>query len=381
MLFAHHLLSNAVNVLIGSNGSGKSRMLRDIAQACILSGHSVIAVAPSIYDRFRGLRANSFKFYGARNGKAAACKVIQNALDRAYSEDPKVLRHLITALKYTGFDPVVGIRCDWVDLKQFKIISANLPRETAEEIESALLRWSSRVHHGEPFYSGIIRFELSDNSFVEMDSLSSGAIVRHEKWLRKHRIIPSIQYLLFREGEMVPLLDACSGELCFITTVAFIASEIKPGAIIVIDEPETSLHPTWQKTYIKTLLDLFHYYQPKIVISTHSPILISGAEVTSDHVLVYEVKDMETFLFPHKTLSLEEMYDRLFGIVTPKSYYLSQRAVKMLNGLNSHDRSLNQVLCDLGELREKSYDKSQQAVIARFEDMARKLDAIRREGA
>lgn len=356
-------------------------MLRSLALDCLRGGENIIAVAPSIYDRFQGIRGNGFKFFGAREGKAAAARVIQNALNKAYSEDPRILKNVTLALYYTGFDPVIGIRCDWVDLDRFEQVRDSVPKDKLEQIHSALLRWRSRIRHGEGYFAGIIRFELSDHSFTELDTLSIAEIVDHQHLLRKLRVIPKIHYLLFRRDEIVPLFAACSGELSFITTVAFIASEIKPRTIVVIDEPETSLHPTWQKSYIKTLLDLFHYYEPKIVISTHSPILISGAEVTSDHVLVHEVIEGETIPFPHENLSLEEMYDRLFGVVTPKSHYLSQRAVAMLNGLNSGDLSLNQIVRDFEELREKSYDESQRAVITKFEEMARKLDAIRRQGA
>lgn len=376
MLFDSLLLSNTVNVLIGPNGSGKSRMLRQLTLDSLQAGNHVLAVAPSIYDRFQGIRPRKFKFFGARGGKAAAGRVIQHALNRAYSDDPKILKNLTIALGYTGFDPMVGIRCAWVDLDRFTAIRSSLPDDIAESIHSSLLRWTSRIRHGEGKYAGIILFQLSDYSFAELDALSITEIVRHETLLRKHRIIPKIEYILMRRGAVIPLLAACSGELCFITTVAFIASEIKPGTIIAIDEPETSLHPTWQKSYIKTLLDLFHYYGPKIVISTHSPIIISGAEAASTRVSVFEMKDGDASVFDYANLSLEEMYDRLFDLITPKNHYLSQRAVAMLNELNAGDRNLNQVLHDFEGLREKSYEESQQAVITKFEDMARKLAAM-----
>jgi hypothetical protein len=340
-------------------------------------GESIIAVAPSIYDRFQGIRGNGFKFFGARDGKAAAARVIQNALNKAYSEDPRILKNVTLALHYTGFAPAIGIRCDWVDLNRFEQVRDSVPKDKLEQIHSALLRWRSRIRLGEGKYAGIIRFELSDHSFTELDTLSIAEIVRHQHLLRKLRVIPKIHYLLFRRDEMVPLLAACSGELCFITTVAFIASEIKPRTIIVIDEPETSLHPTWQKNYIKTLLDLFYYYEPKIVISTHSPILISGAEVASEHVQVHEVKGGETFRFHHDSLSLEEMYDRLFGIITPKSHYLSQRAVKILNSLSANRQSLGEALSEFENLEARSYDEAQQQVIKKLRHMAERVQLLK----
>jgi hypothetical protein len=127
---------------------------------------------------------------------------------------------------------------------------------------------------------------------------------------------------------------------------------------------------------VKTLLDLFHRYEPRILISTHSPIIISGAEAASRAVAVFEMKGGEASIFDHAKLSLEEMYDRLFGLITPKNHYLSQRAVLLLNALNSGDRSLDQVVSELAELRAKSYDESQQEVIVKVEAMARELDSM-----
>lgn len=191
--------------------------------------------------------------------------------------------------------------------------------------------------------------------------------------LRKFEIsVPPVQV----QRRIAGILSAYD-ELCFITTLAFISTQIKQRSVIAIDEPDTSLHPTWQQSYVRTLLDLFHRYEPRILISTHSPIIISGAEAASGAVFVYEMKDGEAAIFDHAKLSLEEMYDRLFGLITPKNHYLSQRAVTMLNALNSGDRNLNEVLHELDALRTKSYDESQQVVITKFVDMARRLESMK----
>ena len=88
------------------------------------------------------------------------------------------------------------------------------------------------------------------------------------------------------------------------------------------------------------------------------------------------MKDGEASIFDHAKLSLEEMYDRLFGLITPKNHYLSQRAVSLLNALNSGDRNLDQVVHELEELRGKSYDEMQRAMLVKVEAMARELDSM-----
>jgi hypothetical protein len=363
-----------VNVLIGPNGSGKSRLLRKLCTDFLRRGDEVIAVAPTIYDRFRKMPKRGLRFYGARQGRDGAIQVVRAALTRASAENPRILRNLTRALEYTHFNPVIGIGLSDLKMENLEAAVEGLNLQTAEELQSALLKWKRR---GEG--NGIVRLQLDKFSFEELDALTFALLVLHEDRLRRSKTTSRIEYFLYRNNVPIPLLEACSGEICFITTVAFISTQINRRSVIAIDEPDTSLHPTWQQSYVRTLLDLFHHYEPRILISTHSPIIISGAEAANGEVLVYEMNDGEPRIYQHAKLSLEEMYDQLFGLITPKNHHLSQRAVSLLNDLNAGDRNLNEVLGDLEALRTKSYDQSQQSVIATFEDMARRLESMKQE--
>jgi predicted ATPase len=48
------------------------------------------------------------------------------------------------------------------------------------------------------------------------------------------------------------------------------------GAIILIDEPETSLHPKWQQKYVQFLLETFKGLDTQFIIATHSPYILQG---------------------------------------------------------------------------------------------------------
>ncbi len=373
MIDINSIQPGTTTVLIGPNGSGKSRLLRELCVNFLRRGDEVIAIAPTIYDRFGRMPQRGLNFFGARQGRIAARNVIQSALKRASSENPQILKNLTQALKYTNFDPCVGMRIANIDERFLAKEDSPFTDSEYEEFRSALSKFRNS---SDP--DGIVRLSLDSYSFQEVSGLSLGILAGSESILFKSGAISRIEYILFRNGEPIPLLEACSGEINFITTIAFISTQIERRSIIAIDEPDTSLHPTWQKIYVKTLLDLFDYYEPRIVISTHSPIIISGAEATSGNVTVYEMTNGEARKFDHTKLSLEEMYDRLFGLITPKNHYLSQRAVSLLNSLNSKDRNLRQVVDELEELREKSYDVSQREVIRKVESMARELDTMGR---
>ena len=376
MIDANSIRPGTVNVLIGVNGSGKSRRLRDLCISFLGKGDNVIAIAPSIYDRFRNMPQRGLRFFGARQGRAAATKVIRSALERASLNNPQIFKNLTQALAYTHFEPVIGIGISNLTLDNLTDEMAQLSRDEVEELRSVLTKWQSHCDN-----DGIVRLKLDSYSFQELDSLTFAILARYDDLLYKKGIAARLNYYLYRDGKSIPLLEACSGEICFITTMAYISAQIDRHSVIAIDEPDTSLHPTWQQNYVRTLLDLFQLYEPRIIISTHSPIIISGAEAAQGKVSVYEMKNGEAHLFDHAKFSLEEMYDRLFGLITPKNHYLSQRAVSMMNALNAGDRNLNQVVRELEELREKSYDESQKEIIAKYKEMARRLASIKQKSA
>ncbi len=372
LLDPHHYPANSVTVLIGANGSGKSRHLREICLRSLRRGENVVAVSPSPYDRFGGIRNSSFQFFGSRLGPRAIRRMMSSLILRASTGDPKVLSNFTRALEHTGFDAAIGIRVP--ELPTDKLQRMLQEKEPlAVELARALERWGDRSSS-----NGIVALRIQSYSFTELHALNIGFIVRHEARLPSLGIKGKIEYFFIRGGEPIPLLEACSGEIAYVTTFAFIAAQITPRAIIAIDEPETSLHPTWQKGYVSMLLDLFSLFEPRIFISTHSPIIISGAQTTEHAVTVLEAAPSSIRLFQHQRLSLEEMYDRLFHIITPKNHHLSNRAVSLLNDLSAGNRSLANVQESLKRLRERSYDGRQREAISKIEELARRVSSARK---
>jgi len=168
-----------VNVLIGPNGSGKSLLLRELCRTFLRSGERVIAIAPTIFDRFRGMPSKRFRFYGARQGRSAASRVVRSALARA-SREPQVLKNLTRALDYTNFEPMIGVKVLGLNLNNFPNTAERLSRFEAEELQSVLLKWQSRHEDGG------IRLKLDSFSFEELDALSFATLARHDELLRKN---------------------------------------------------------------------------------------------------------------------------------------------------------------------------------------------------
>ena len=62
----------------------------------------------------------------------------------------------------------------------------------------------------------------------------------------------------------------------------------KKPAILLIDEIENHLHPTWQRRVIPALLDKDHFPHLQIFATTHSPFVVAGLKAGQVHLLKRE---------------------------------------------------------------------------------------------
>ncbi len=84
----------------------------------------------------------------------------------------------------------------------------------------------------------------------------------------------------------VPLSEFSSGELTMLFRFLPMVLEIEPNSIILIDEPETHLHPKWAQDFIEYLNHLFGGFEAHIILATHSPIIIS--DVPTENLIILE---------------------------------------------------------------------------------------------
>jgi len=76
----------------------------------------------------------------------------------------------------------------------------------------------------------------------------------------------------------VPLEKLSSGEQHQLVLFFELLFELKENALILIDEPELSLHVAWQKKFIPDLLRIIDLNRFDVLLATHSPQLIGAWE-------------------------------------------------------------------------------------------------------
>jgi len=76
------------------------------------------------------------------------------------------------------------------------------------------------------------------------------------------------------DGTSLPLNRLSSGEKQIFVIIYRILFHTAPGSIVLIDEPEISLHVSWQQTLSSTFLDIARLRDLQIIVATHSPQII-----------------------------------------------------------------------------------------------------------
>jgi hypothetical protein len=93
--------------------------------------------------------------------------------------------------------------------------------------------------------------------------------------------------LVTRSGEF--LIDAASGGLMALIDLAwriFLFSRRGTSFVVTIDEPENHLHPSMQRSLVRSLLRTFPRAQ--FIIATHSPFIVSAVQDSNVYVLAYD---------------------------------------------------------------------------------------------
>ena len=78
-----------------------------------------------------------------------------------------------------------------------------------------------------------------------------------------------------KEGETHGLDDLSSGEKQLALLLIDISRRIVPHSVILIDEPEISLHPAWQRGLVVALDKIIEQYDAQVIMATHSPEIAS----------------------------------------------------------------------------------------------------------
>lgn len=159
--------------------------------------------------------------------------------------------------------------------------------------------------------------------------------------------------------ESFSINDASSGQQCILLNILGIASSIEDNTLVLIDEPEISLHPEWQENYIQLLIDSFtHVRGCHFIIATHSPQIVSNLK---NHNCFVSLIEHEKVLSARDIInkSADFQLATLFDAPGIENEYLKRVAVNILSALSKGTYSKEIYSNDL-DLLMRNRDKVEQ---------------------
>lgn len=100
-------------------------------------------------------------------------------------------------------------------------------------------------------------------------------------------------------GDEVGLDELPAGEQQILTLFGDLARRMRPGAVVLIDEAELSLHPALQRAVLFHLRRLGRRYDLQIILTTHSMDLVAA-------VAPHEVVNLDDMVFRERQRTAEE---------------------------------------------------------------------------
>jgi predicted ATP-binding protein involved in virulence len=278
-------LNTDINVLSGDNGSGKSTVLRLIGK--FLNGGFIEEVFEDFYIIFNNGDKLEFK-WGTRT-------TFDEFKSKTSKEDIKKIRREYEGSVDVGYKCLNGIPIDRTDLDFIKnkinlVIIANaeqplFEKEVLQKLSNNVytyLDWEidklqrqyanyqinigkrviERLESGE---NDVKKITAPKNSFFNIiDDLfkDTNKIINRER--------NDIEFI--QKGAKITPQQLSSGEKQMLIILLSALVQDNQRTIMIMDEPELSLHPDWQETTISNVIKLNPNTQ--LIVATHSPFII-----------------------------------------------------------------------------------------------------------
>ena len=178
--------------------------------------------------------------------------------------------------------------------------------------------------------------------------------------LRRLNVL-TYEYIKLSKGNLdYDILDSSTGEIGLLITFLRAIPELKSNTIIFIDEPEISLHPTWQMRYIDLLKSFLKGFTDcHVLIATHSHFLLSDLKETFGSVVVLNNRDgnftAELKEYTPYGWSPEAILYDVFGVVNVRNHYFEYDLRKLLSMISAGSKDMNKIKEYIAKFKQFQY--------------------------
>lgn len=206
----------------------------------------------------------------------------------------------------------------------------------------------------------------SSSKIIEIDLFDS-EIDQEDLYFLKHLenldIINLEGININKSNKNLSISEVSSGEYHLLISLIGIFANISDDSLVLIDEPEISLHPNWQMKYISFLKKVFSKYSScHFILTTHSHFLISDLEDKSSYLtgLKREENILKTVDIDKNTFgwSAEEVLYKIFDVRTTRNHYLEMDLRELLSLISQKSEDKGQIYILTERLRQVQLDKN-----------------------
>lgn len=244
-------LGSGLTILTGPNNSGKSCILECLRAR---SGHQAVSFTAGT----RNADVESVEIKYTINGKEEVLKSIAKGSSETAKLDIDQNLHIFVLPSRRAFNPYFG-RSEWS--REQYISNSEFPAQRSSVLSNFEYRLFNTIKNPDAF-NELLSEALGYSPVWTIDRADQG------------------QYFLkFFNGKNSHSSDGMGEGIISIFSIVDALYDSKPGDIVVIDEPELSLHPSLQKR-VALLISRFSKDR-QIIISTHSPYFVNLHALTS----------------------------------------------------------------------------------------------------
>lgn len=341
---------------------------------------SIVACCFGAFDKFPVQKVNGssqtrydvpyYKYVGAHvNGNMISSSAIVFRLLFALNGqmDVRQRRNISALLDFIEYDHKISLSYSFVQKsKKNGNVRGVIMQRVQRDREYANLsneEKSSKVKelydfYKKSFFSNNIQYsfdiEFDSNPFVTNNDLKN--IYK----LKQYDLVNSTSVLFYKNGQQIDVEGMSSGEFAMLAMILSISAAATDNhTLILIDEPEISLHPNWQMTFIDNLNRALKKQMCHLMITTHSHMLVSDLPMNRSTVSQWE-KGRDGIILANQISentygwSAEEVLLKVFKTATDRNRYFGERIAKLLEQMGNNTISPKEVADELKDLKEIS---------------------------
>jgi predicted ATPase len=185
--------------------------------------------------------------------------------------------------------------------------------------------------------------ELSLKPFLDFNDSTS--FKQFANYVQSFQLLSDLEIVSFDRFEIkklninFPFDNASSGEYHIILTFLNILSLLEDNSLVLLDEPEISLHPNWQIKYMSIFNKIFnHFPNTHFIIASHSHFLVSDLKSESSIILsidLNEANEIEIKPVEKNTFgwSAEQVLLDVFKVPSTRNYFITKTITDVLKEL------------------------------------------------